>query len=56
MGIQDDLIEKLQDNTDRLNGWEYNFIQNIDEQNKIGGLTDNQYDKLCEIFDRVMNK
>ena len=50
-----DLIEALIENQEKLSAWEYEFVASLDEQINEKGLTQNQYDKLCQIFDATMN-
>ena len=50
-----DLIEALIENQERLSAWESDFVQSLDERIDEVGLTQDQYDKLCQIFDKIMN-
>lgn len=51
------LITEIQDFQDQLNEWETNFISNVENSISKWGegtyITENQYHKLQEIYERV---
>lgn len=50
----EDLISDCEARADKLSEWEANFIQSVREQfDKRGSLTDRQYAKLSDIWEKV---
>jgi hypothetical protein len=45
-------IAALEDQTDRMSAWETSFLESISDQFENGNLTENQINKLKEIYDR----
>ena len=49
-----EIVEDLKDMTEKMNNWEQEFLQNVDERLSNGiGLTDRQIEIVNQIWDKV---
>ena len=49
-----EIVEDLKDMIEKMNNWEQEFIQNVDERLSNGiGLTDRQIEIVNQIWDKV---